>query len=224
MQFMNLKMFLALLVIVLAVAAVFYFKPWNKNVADDLKAPGLLMENKTEEKNMSETETKNPQVAVKTNMGDIVLELYMDKTPITAGNFLKLVKEGFYDGTKFHRVINEFMIQGGDPESKGNDTSLYGRGGPGYTIQDEFVDGLSNIRGTISMANTGQPDSGGSQFFINLVDNTGLDFDKPPLTSSHPVFGRVLAGMDIVDAIAKTATGPGDIPINPVIIEKILIQ
>ncbi len=224
MQFMNLKMFLALLVIVLAVAAAFYFKPWDKNSTDDIKASELLMENKTEDKNMSGRETKNPQVTAKTNMGEIVLELYMDKTPITSGNFIKLAKAGFYDGTKFHRVIDGFMIQGGDPESKGNDTSLYGRGGPGYTIQDEFVNGLSNVRGTISMANTGEPNSGGSQFFINLIDNTGLDFDKPPFTSSHPVFGRVLAGMDVVDAIAKTATGSGDIPINPVIIEKILIQ
>ena len=115
------------------------------------------------------------------------------------------------------------MIQGGDPNSKGTDTSRYGTGGPGYTIEDEFVEGLSNVRGTISMANTGQPNSGGSQFFINLVDNIGLDFDKPPQMSSHAVFGKVVSGMDIVDAVAKSPTGPGDIPIKPVIIEKILI-
>ena len=166
----------------------------------------------------------NPLVTLHTNKGDIVLELYLDKTPITAGNFLKLAREGFYDGTKFHRVISGFMIQGGDPNSRGSDAPLYGRGGPGYTIEDEFVPGFSNVRGTISMANTGAPNSGGSQFFINLVDNLGLDFDKPP-PSSHPVFGRVTQGMvDIVDAIAQTPTGPGDVPLEPVVIRSISIS
>lgn len=163
-------------------------------------------------------------VTLHTTEGDIALELFTDKTPITAGNFLKLAREGFYDGTKFHRVIAGFMIQGGDPNSKGDDVSLYGRGGPGYTIEDEFVPGFSNVRGTISMANTGAPNSGGSQFFINLVDNLGLDFDKPP-PSSHPVFGRVTQGMvDIVDAIAQTPTGPGDVPLEPVVIRSISIS
>src|SRR3989344_6542446 len=121
------------------------------------------------------SQTENPMVTVKTNKGDIALELFMDKTPITAGNFAKLAREGFYDNTKFHRVISGFMIQGGDSNTKSDDTSSYGRGGPGYTIQDEFVAGLSHVRGTISMANTGQPNSGGSQFFINVADNVGLD-------------------------------------------------
>jgi len=101
-------------------------------------------------------------VTLKTNMGDIVIKLY-DDMPITAGNFKKLASEGFYDGVIFHRVIDGFMIQGGDPEGTGT-------GGPGYTIEDEF-NGKSNVRGTISMANSG-PNSGGSQFFINLVDNS----------------------------------------------------
>ena len=166
----------------------------------------------------------NPIVTLKTTMGDISLELYIDKTPITAGNFIKLAKEGFYDGTKFHRIINDFMIQGGDPNSKGDDTSIYGQGGPGYNIEDEFVSGLSNIRGTISMANVGQPNSGGSQFFINLVDNTNLDFDKQPESSKHPVFGAVVGGMDVIDAIAKVQVGAGDIPLEPVVIESIVIS
>jgi peptidylprolyl isomerase len=116
------------------------------------------------------------------------------------------------------------MIQGGDPNSRGADTASYGRGGPGYTIEDEFAEGLSNVTGTISMANTGRPDSGGSQFFINVADNTGLDFDKEPLTSKHPVFGMVVEGMDVVNAIQSVPTGAGDIPREPVVIEEVLIR
>jgi len=168
--------------------------------------------------------TQNPMVTLRTSKGDIVIELFVDKTPITAGNFVKLVREGFYNGTKFHRVIAGFMIQGGDPSSKGDDSSVYGTGGPGYTIQDEFVEELSNVRGTISMANIGQPNSGGSQFFINLGDNTGLDFNKEPLTSKHPVFGKVAEGMDVVDAIAQVDTDSRDVPVDPLIISEIIVD
>ena len=165
----------------------------------------------------------NTLVVFKTSKGNIVLELYNSQTPITAGNFVRLAESGFYNGTKFHRVIPGFMIQGGDPNSKGDDVSTYGLGGPRFTIKDEFVEGLSNVRGTISMANTGRPNSGGSQFFINLVDNTQLDFDKEPLTSKHPVFGRVIAGMDVVDEIATVETDSRDVPTEPiVIIEQII--
>ncbi len=163
-------------------------------------------------------------IVLKTNKGDIGIDLYTEQMPITTGNFLKLAQEGYYTGTKFHRVISGFMIQGGDSNSKGDDSSIYGTGGPGYTIQDEFVAGLSNVRGTISMANTGAPNSGGSQFFINLTDNTGLDFDKPPLTSRHPVFGAVVSGMDVVDAIAGVETGQNDIPTTPIVIESVEIR
>lgn len=162
----------------------------------------------------------NPIVVLITTKGNIEIELFVDAMPITAGNFLKLAKEGFYDGVKFHRVIKGFMIQGGDPLSRGDNTALYGTGGPGYAIADEFVKGISNVRGTISMANSG-PNTGGSQFFINLVDNIGLDFDKEPFTSRHPVFGKVVFGMDVVDAIGETETGARDIPIVPVIIDTI---
>ncbi len=170
--------------------------------------------------------TKNPKAVFHTSEGDITLELYADAMPITVGNFVKLATENFYDGTKFHRVIRDFMIQGGDPNSKGADASVYGRGGPGYTIQDEFITDprLTNVRGTIAMANTGQPNSGGSQFFINLVDNTNLDFDKPPMTSRHPVFGKVVGGMNIVDAIGVTETGGADVPVKPIVITDIEIQ
>lgn len=174
--------------------------------------------------NDTPTDKQNPVVTLKTNKGDITIELFMDKTPITAGNFLKLAQDGFYNETKFHRVIQGFMIQGGDPNSKDDNQALYGSGGPGYTIEDEFVEGLSNVRGTISMANIGQPNTGGSQFFINLIDNINLDFDKEPFSSKHSVFGRVTEGMDVLDTIATVDTGPNDIPIEPVIIEEITVQ
>jgi len=176
-----------------------------------------------EETTMNETQ-ENTTVVMKTTMGDITIELFTKDMPITAGNFLKLAQENYYDGIKFHRVIDNFMIQGGDPNTKDDSKqALWGTGGPGYSIEDEFVPGYSNVRGTISMANSG-PQSGGSQFFINLVDNVNLDFDKQPLTSKHPVFGRVIAGMDIVDAIGKVATGPRDVPVEPVVIEDVVVQ
>ena len=154
---------------------------------------------------------ENTKVQLETNQGNIVIELYSDM-PITAGNFEKLVKEGFYDGVIFHRVINDFMIQGGDPTGTG-------MGGPGYQIEDEFVAGHSNTRGTLSMANSG-PNSGGSQFFINLVDNSFLDYDKQPLTSKHPVFGEVIQGMEVVDSIAKVAKNSQDKPLQEIKIIK----
>lgn len=169
-------------------------------------------------------EINNNMVTLKTNMGDIVIELYLEEMPITAGNFQKLAEEGFYDQVKFHRVIDGFMIQSGDPNSRDDDNeAMWGTGGPGYSIEDEFVEGLSNLRGTLSMANAG-PGTGGSQFFINLVDNTSLDFDKPPFTSQHPVFGKVIEGMDVVDAIGKVATKERDIPEEPVVIEGVIVS
>ena len=149
------------------------------------------------------------KVQLKTNMGEITLELYPDM-PITAGNFQKLVDKGFYDGTIFHRVIDGFMIQGGDPTGTG-------RGGPGYAIKDEFSGKNKNNRGTISMANAG-PNTGGSQFFINLVGNNYLD-------KAHPVFGKVIEGMDVVDAIGRVPTDSSDRPISEVkIIEAKMIS
>jgi peptidylprolyl isomerase len=141
-------------------------------------------------------EENGTEVLMETTMGNITIQLY-DDMPITTGNFQKLVEEGFYDGTVFHRVIDGFMIQGGDPEGTG-------MGGPGYTIEDEFTDNNRNDRGTIAMANAG-PNTGGSQFFINLVDNNYLD-------EMHPVFGEVVEGMDVVDAIGNVETNAEDKP------------
>lgn len=148
-------------------------------------------------------------VLLKTTKGDIKIKLYNDM-PITAGNFEKLVSEEFYNGVIFHRVIDNFMIQGGDPTGTG-------MGDPGYKIKDEFTDHNRNNRGTISMANAG-PNTGGSQFFINTVNNNFLD-------SKHPVFGEVIEGMDVIDAISKVEVDSNDKPIEEVtIIEATLID
>src|SRR5437867_10740563 len=144
-------------------------------------------------------------VLLPTTMGDVKIELLDTTMPITAGNFRKLVAQGFYDGTIFHRVIPSFMIQGGDPQGTG-------LGGPGYTIKDELPADNRNARGTISMANAG-PNTGGSQFFINVVDNARLD-------PKHPAFGRVVAGMEVVDAISRTPTDHADRPKKTVTIRK----
>lgn len=144
-------------------------------------------------------------VLLQTTMGDVRIELLDEAMPITAGNFRKLVETHFYDGTIFHRVIPNFMIQGGDPEGTG-------LGGPGYTIKDELPAGNRNARGTISMANAG-PNTGGSQFFINVVDNGRLD-------RKHPVFGRVVSGMEVVDAISRTPRNDDDRPRTTVTIRK----
>ena len=154
---------------------------------------------------------------LETNLGTIEIELYTEKMPITTQNFIVLAEKGFYDGTRFHRVISKFMIQGGDSLSKDvSKTNLWGTGGPGYQIKDEFDAELSNLPGTIAMANSG-PNTGGSQFFINLVGNTYLD-------SKHPVFGKVVKGMDIVEKIGQVKTDSRDKPIEDVIIEKITIK
>ena len=150
------------------------------------------------------TESTGKTVRLETNMGTIKIALAPDM-PITAGNFETLVQKGFYNGVIFHRIIDGFMIQGGDPTGTG-------RGGPGYVIKDEFPPGNRNDRGSISMANAG-PNTGGSQFFINLVNNNFLD-------GRHPAFGKVIEGMDVVDAIAKVQTGPQDRPVKDVVIIK----
>jgi len=149
----------------------------------------------------------NKKVKIETNMGDIVIELYSDM-PITTGNFEKLIGEGVYDGVIFHRIIDGFMIQGGDPTGTGfGDPKI-------PNIQDEFTHegGNKNNRATISMANSG-PNTGSSQFFINLVDNNFLD-------GRHPTFGEVVEGMDVVDKISKLPKDSSDRPLEEVKIVK----
>ncbi len=196
----------------------------KNSTSTDKEIAAPLAPKQLEAYNVTMTNDKNPIAQFTTNQGTFEIELFEDTMPITAGNFVKLVNEGFYNDIKFHRVIEGFMIQGGDPITKTEDVMRYGTGGPGYSIPDEHISGefLTNIRGTISMANSG-PNSGGSQFFINLADNTNLDFDKQPLTSQHPVFGHVLKGMDVVDKIALVEVNPSDMPLEPVIIESVKI-
>ena len=159
----------------------------------------------------------NPTATLETSLGNIEIELFTDKMPITAGNFIKLAEAGFYDGLHFHRVINRFMLQFGCPHSKDPKSPRAGTGGPPHgTIADEFPEDFkaSNEPGTLSMANTGRPNSGGSQFFINTVHNAYLDWFSPG-PSKHPVFGRVIEGMDVVQKIEKTPTSQ-DRPTKPV--------
>ena len=161
----------------------------------------------------SDNQAKIMQATLHTNQGDITIE-FSDATPNTVANFVKLAGAGFYDGTKFHRVIKGFMIQGGDPLSKDDSMSArWGTGGPGYQFADEITGGNSNVIGTISMANSG-PNTNGSQFFINTANNNFLD-------TKHTVFGRVVAGMDVVTKIENTAVGQADRPVSPMIINSI---
>ena len=167
----------------------------------------------------------NPTATFSTSMGDFQVELFTDQMPITAGNFVKLAKSGFYDGLHFHRVIDKFMVQFGCPHSKDPNSPRAGTGdSPDGQIKDEHPPDakLSNARGTLSMANTGRPNSGSCQFFINVVDNPYLDWFSPG-QSKHPVFGKVIAGMDVVDAISKTPRGPNDRPKTPVKMNKVTV-
>lgn len=159
---------------------------------------------------------KYMNATVKTSKGDIKIEFLAD-APKTVENFVNLAKGGFYDGTKFHRVIENFMIQGGDPLTK-DDTkmALWGTGGPGYQFADEIHANNRNAVGTIAMANSG-PNTNGSQFFINVADNNFLD-------SKHTVFGRVTAGMDVVEAIVGVQTNAQDRPLEPIVISGIVLN
>lgn len=168
----------------------------------------------------------NPTATLETSLGTITVELFTDKMPATAGNFISLAKTGFYDELHFHRVIQNFMLQFGCPHSKDPQSPRAGTGdSPNGTIQDEFPEDakLSNEPGTMSMANTGQPNSGSCQFFINTAHNDRLDFFSPG-SSKHPVFGRVTSGMDVVSSIESSPTDSGDRPIEPVKMIKLTVS
>jgi len=160
----------------------------------------------------------NPTATFDTSLGTFQAEIFQDKMPITAGNFIALAKQGFYNGLHFHRVIQGFMIQFGCEFSKDPNSPRCGTGGsPLGRVQDEHPAAykISNEPGTLSMANTGAPNSGGAQFFVNTVNNARLDWFSPG-PSKHPVFGKVTSGMDVVTKIETTPTGPGDRPRTPV--------
>ena len=155
-------------------------------------------------------------------LGEIRIELLRELAPATVENFIKLASEKFYDGTTFHRVIPGFMIQGGDPNSRNRDPRDDGKGGPGYTIEDEFSE-VSHVRGMVSMANTGRPRSGGCQFFIVVADTPHLD-------GAYSLFGRVIEGMEVADRIVAVERdlygrhGPKDRPLENVVITSIRIE
>jgi len=150
-----------------------------------------------------------------TTMGTIVLEFFPDVAPNHVKNFKKLARDKFYDGTTFHRVIPEFMIQGGCPKSKDDDPSNDGTGGPGWTVKAEF-NSRPHVRGTLSMARSADPDSAGSQFFICVARARHLD-------GQYTNFGRVIAGMDVVDKIVKVARDSRDRPLENVTIRSVKI-
>ncbi len=181
--------------------------------------PGITEQTKTNDTTITEIKnTKSMTTAtITTNKGVITLELYGSDAPKTVENFKKLANEGFYNGTRFHRVIKGFMIQGGDPLSKdASMQSRWGSGGPGYSFADEIHSNNNNNIGTIAMANSG-PNTNGSQFFINVGNNNFLD-------TKHTVFGRVTAGMEVVTAIENTKTAPGDRPLEDMIVEKMEVK
>ena len=195
---MNTKGIIGLVINIIAVALLFVF--------------GL----KKEQPVISSMNTTH-QITMSTSAGDIVIDMYGEATPKTVENFVTLASEGFYDGTRFHRIIENFMVQGGDPLSKDLESkNMWGTGGPGYQFEDEFVSELSNVAGTISMANSG-PGTNGSQFFLNVADNTFLD-------GKHTVFGVVSEGYDIVEALSQVATDGGDKPLEDVILNSVTVE
>jgi cyclophilin family peptidyl-prolyl cis-trans isomerase len=178
----------------------------NKNIAPPL----------TEQDILAAKNSKTMNATIKTSLGDIKVEIYGDKTPVTAANFAKLAESGFYNGVKFHRVIKGFMIQGGDPLTKDDSQKdRWGMGGPGYQFADEEFEG-QYTRGTLAMANSG-PNTNGSQFFIMHQDY--------PLPPNYVIFGKVTQGLDVVDKIANLPTDPSnDRPLDPPVIQNITIE
>lgn len=173
-------------------------------------------------KNRNLQDLKNPKVLFQTNYGNFTMELFLKKAPIAVNNFEKLIKEGFYTNIKFHRVIKGFMIQAGDPYTKNDSLKFkWGTGGPGYTIKSQYSNGLKNTFGTVAMAHTLSPNSAGSQFYINLADNSFLN-------NKYTVFGQIIDGINVIQEIGNVKvenikTGPQNVPIKDVIIQKVII-
>jgi cyclophilin family peptidyl-prolyl cis-trans isomerase len=221
---MTKSMYLGILAGIIIVGGLAWFVMGSRNQGSETTSDAYststdsMNENNNGATGSSTAVTGTVNVTLKTTKGDIVLALDGTHAPIATANFVKLAKDGFYDGVKFHRVIKGFMDQAGDPLTKDDSKkSQWGTGGPGYTIQDEFQNGLKNEKGTIAMANTGQPNSSGSQFFINAVDNAFLD-------GGYTVFGKVTSGIEVVDAINNTPTAAGDVPTTPITITKVTVS
>lgn len=179
----------------------------NKNIFTTLLLTFLLLMPAfadAKERNKKVTDYSKITAVIETQFGEIVVKFFPDKAPKHVENFVKLTKEGFYDGTIFHRVIPGFMIQGGDPNTKGDNISTYGTGGPGYTVDAEFND-TKHKRGVLSAARSADPNSAGSQFFLMVADSPHLD-------GQYSAFGEVIKGMDIADKIVSSPRNSRDLP------------
>jgi peptidyl-prolyl cis-trans isomerase B (cyclophilin B) len=197
------------------------FNPSPAQEADRSQLANELGGNTPQEANQSKQQKpmdtsysdKYQSAIIKTNQGNIKIKFFAEDSPVTVNNFLKLSEEGFYDQTKFHRVIKDFMIQGGDPNSKDDDWSNDGQGGPGYKFEDEF-NSHKLVKGSLAMANSG-PNTNGSQFFIVTTDSA------PHLDGKHTNFGKVTEGIEIVEKIEDAKTNENDHPEEDVTIENI---
>jgi peptidyl-prolyl cis-trans isomerase A (cyclophilin A) len=216
----------ALLILALLLPAFAFAQTGTAPAKPAAKAPAKAAApaKKAPEAPASEADKTASKVLIKTNLGEMTVELYPDKAPKTVENFLAYVNGKFYDGTVFHRVIDNFMIQGGGftPDLRQKATRP--------AIANEAKNGLSNSRGTLAMARTGDPNSATAQFFINVVDNPRLDYtsDANGSTWGYCVFGKVISGLDVVDKIKAVPTGAqgpfkSDVPTTPVVIEKISV-
>ncbi len=200
---------LIILIIIVLTAIGFYIifsKPFSKNSPQNEPSNNVEI-NSSKVKNMSHA------ITIKTNLGEIRFATYDADAPKTVNNFITLAEKGFYDGLIFHRVIDGFMIQGGDPADTGT-------GGPGYVFEDELNPQTNSYKegykkGVMAMANAG-PNTNGSQFFIMVADY--------PLPNNYTIFGKVISGQDIADTIAKSKTGPNDLPVSLVIMEKVTVS
>lgn len=205
----------SIIVILIGVGGFYY---WQEGSLEDMSDTSDMAEENTpsapEDVSMEVSDrTESHRVTIETNFGTIVFESYDADAPKTVENFITLAKKSFYDGLTFHRVIRGFMIQGGDPSGNGT-------GGPGYTFEDELNPETESykqgyVKGIVAMANSG-PDTNGSQFFIMHEDT--------PLPRNYTIFGKVVAGQDVVDAIANVQTGANDKPVEPVIMEKVTVE
>ncbi len=182
----------------------------SNNDADKIKNNTNTMLTPDKQEDLTKTYS---QAIIKTSLGNITVKFYAAESPLTVNNFLNLAQAGFYNGTKFHRVIKDFMIQGGDPLSKESDASVWGTGGPGYKFKDE-INSHKLVLGSLAMANAGS-DTNGSQFFIVTLPET------PWLDGKHTNFGEVVNGLDVVKKIEATPTGMNDRPVTDVVINSI---
>ena len=226
MNFSNPSHLFGLITALVIVAAVAVFVSMRNDTQEDAAGPKDAASSQSE---AAASETPQPGTApkppgaapvgavIKTNFGEIEVAFFRDKAPKTVENFETLTKAGFYASTKFHRIIKDFMIQGGDPFSKDDaQMARWGTGGPGYTFADE-INSEKIVRGVLAMANAG-PNTNGSQFFIVTAEAA------PWLDGRHTAFGRVVRGMDVVNKISAAPTGENDIPKSPVIIESITLK